>query len=256
MRLRKLKQHFLNQEWMAVSLDLVIVILGVFLGLQLGNWNSEKEQFSLYQNSQQRLLLEIRDNLTTLAILDKESKAYISIVSAGFEALINCDTSQEKAIIGAINASTGTYGVSLRTEALDHLLHFKELQGSEYENLRNTANDAKWFVDLSLREANMIETLPMDFTVMLSPAVTISAETEEKETQYAGNDYTRKVRQLKLAMPIEQACKDEQLLKALYQWERWQGFLPRLIDNLKERHHMLEQALVEVAGNFPSSNKL
>lgn len=250
MRLRRLKQHFSNQDWFAIGLDLVIVILGVFLGLQFGNWNSEKEQFSLFEISQQRLLIEIKDNQNTLDVLSRESKAYISTVSNGFEALIGCDSSQEEAIVRAINASTGTYGVNLRTEALDHLLQFKELQGSDYKNLRSTATDAKWFVDLSLREASMLEVLPMDISVMQSPAVAVSAETDEREIEYAGNDYTRKVRQLELAVPVEQACKDEQLLKALYQWERWQGFLPRLITNLKERYSKLEQALQEIDGNI------
>lgn len=42
MILRRLKEHVRDQNWFAVALDFVIVIVGVFIGIQLGNWNSAR----------------------------------------------------------------------------------------------------------------------------------------------------------------------------------------------------------------------
>ena len=41
MRLRSLTQHLNNQNWFAVVLDLFIVVVGVFIGIQVSNWNEE-----------------------------------------------------------------------------------------------------------------------------------------------------------------------------------------------------------------------
>lgn len=42
MLLRRLIEHFRNQQWTAVALDFVIVVVGVFVGLQVDNWNQER----------------------------------------------------------------------------------------------------------------------------------------------------------------------------------------------------------------------
>ena len=39
MILRRITANFRRQDWMAVVIELVIVILGVFIGIQVSNWN-------------------------------------------------------------------------------------------------------------------------------------------------------------------------------------------------------------------------
>lgn len=52
MIVRRLARHVREQNWTAVALDFAIVVLGVFLGLQLGNWNDARSD-----RAQERLLL-------------------------------------------------------------------------------------------------------------------------------------------------------------------------------------------------------
>ena len=40
MILRRVIKHVQNQEWTAIAIDFVIVVLGVFVGLQVSNWNA------------------------------------------------------------------------------------------------------------------------------------------------------------------------------------------------------------------------
>ncbi len=42
MLLRRVIEHIKDQNWTAVALDLVIVIVGVFLGIQVSNWNASQ----------------------------------------------------------------------------------------------------------------------------------------------------------------------------------------------------------------------
>ena len=39
MILRSVTKHVKEQNWFAVILDLVIVVFGVFIGIQVSNWN-------------------------------------------------------------------------------------------------------------------------------------------------------------------------------------------------------------------------
>ena len=42
MILRSLTQHLKDQNWFAVGLDFAIVVIGVFIGIQVSNWNENR----------------------------------------------------------------------------------------------------------------------------------------------------------------------------------------------------------------------
>lgn len=42
MILRRITKHIKAQNWTAVALDFVIVVVGVFIGIQVSNWNAER----------------------------------------------------------------------------------------------------------------------------------------------------------------------------------------------------------------------
>lgn len=43
MRLRRVIEHLRTQNWTAVALDLLITVVGVFIGIQVSNWNGERQ---------------------------------------------------------------------------------------------------------------------------------------------------------------------------------------------------------------------
>lgn len=43
MILRRVIAHFRKQEWTAIAIDFVIVVVGVFVGLQVNNWNEARK---------------------------------------------------------------------------------------------------------------------------------------------------------------------------------------------------------------------
>ena len=58
MLLRRLSKNLESQNWTAVCLDLVIVILGIFLGLQVSQWYEGRQEIALEASILDRLRVE------------------------------------------------------------------------------------------------------------------------------------------------------------------------------------------------------
>lgn len=61
MILRRITQHVKDQNWFAVWLDFFIVVVGVFIGIQVANWNAERAERSLEAVYSERLHQEVID---------------------------------------------------------------------------------------------------------------------------------------------------------------------------------------------------
>jgi hypothetical protein len=55
MILRRIKAHVEKENWFAVGIDFCIVVLGVFIGLQVANWNTQRSDANRGQDYLQRL---------------------------------------------------------------------------------------------------------------------------------------------------------------------------------------------------------
>ena len=60
MLLRRFIDHVRAQNWTAVALDFVIVVLGVFVGVQLGNWNEARLTRINAAKYEERLMADLR----------------------------------------------------------------------------------------------------------------------------------------------------------------------------------------------------
>lgn len=68
MILRKFTKHITDQNWFAVGLDVIVVITGIFLGLQVADWNEERKSAELRQFYVERLLRDIdNDKMNAVA---------------------------------------------------------------------------------------------------------------------------------------------------------------------------------------------
>ena len=59
MILRRIVKHVQNQNWVAIAIDLVIVIVGVYIGIQAQAWTTERENRTI----EHQYLLSLHDNL-------------------------------------------------------------------------------------------------------------------------------------------------------------------------------------------------
>lgn len=66
MILRRVTGHLKQQHWTAISIDLLIVVLGVFIGLQVNNWNEARNERAKERTYLERLLVDFDANVNTL----------------------------------------------------------------------------------------------------------------------------------------------------------------------------------------------
>lgn len=62
MFVKGLRQEAARQNWFGVAVDLVILILGVFLGIQVNNWNQARLDREKGREFRQRLIGDIEAN--------------------------------------------------------------------------------------------------------------------------------------------------------------------------------------------------
>lgn len=63
MILRRVTAHFRRQEWTAIALDFLIVVVGVFIGLQASNWNEMRRERALEREYLERLHSDLQESL-------------------------------------------------------------------------------------------------------------------------------------------------------------------------------------------------
>ncbi|QIK97031.1 hypothetical protein G7076_11905 [Sphingomonas sp. HDW15A] len=67
MAIRRFREHVARQDWFAVLIDVGIVVLGVFLGIQASNWNEGRKTRALGADYRQQILSDLDNNITDLA---------------------------------------------------------------------------------------------------------------------------------------------------------------------------------------------
>ncbi len=80
MILRRVIAHFRKQEWTAVALDFVIVVLGVFVGLQVSNWNAARADQQRAQGYLERIGADLD---TDIALIDDRLKFWGQVADYG-----------------------------------------------------------------------------------------------------------------------------------------------------------------------------
>ena len=65
MILRRVIQHVKKQEWTAIAIDFVIVVVGVFVGIQVQQWSNERSERKLERVYLERILSDINISIET-----------------------------------------------------------------------------------------------------------------------------------------------------------------------------------------------
>jgi len=76
MILRRFTKHVTDQNWFAVGLDVIVVVVGIFLGMQVSNWNTTR----LEEQKNKSYIERIREDLTENKKDFTQRKAYFNQV--------------------------------------------------------------------------------------------------------------------------------------------------------------------------------
>ena len=124
MILRRLATAFRKQDWLTVAVETLIVVFGVFIGLQVNNWNEARMQ----RAEERGVLVQLRDELNdSVEVIDFQSRYVSGVVASGRRALAylksgeDCKNDCEELLIDFFHASQvwGTpYDYTMYQEAL------------------------------------------------------------------------------------------------------------------------------------------
>lgn len=106
MILRRLTENLRVQNWTAISIEFLIVVMGVFIGIQAANWNQER----LERRETEQLLEQVDVELTSFIVyIDSLDDYYASAGRYGDRAMAgwrgDASVSDEEFVIAAYQAS-------------------------------------------------------------------------------------------------------------------------------------------------------
>lgn len=87
---RRIVHHLKQQHWTGVFIELVIVILGVFIGLQVDNWNQQRQGHALEQQYLQRLHDDMKLSIETADYNIRDMRRQYRLEGDMLDALKSC----------------------------------------------------------------------------------------------------------------------------------------------------------------------
>jgi len=237
MILRRVIEHVKKQEWTAVFLDFVIVVLGVFVGLQVSNWNAAQADALEYQAALVRLRGEIDANIKMLDAADADVAAEAPSVRRAYDALETCaDDEQTRRVVNeGLKVISGSNGLQIRGSELERLTSDPQLLAQQSRDVRSRLSDLQFVTDLVERVAIIFEDIPLQSRVERITALRPGPRVEY-ETTYLGAAYRVNRRPLELNEPVSAACNNHDLVAALWLWERYQSNLPIFGERLRAEY--------------------
>jgi hypothetical protein len=84
MILQRLMHHLRAQNWFSVAVEIAIVLVGVFLGIEVSNWNEARQQRAAANEYVARIREDLAGNLREL---ETRSRYYLQVKAHGLRAL-------------------------------------------------------------------------------------------------------------------------------------------------------------------------
>ena len=139
MNLRRIVEHVRKLDWPAFGIELLVVIVGVFIGLQVSNWNVEREARQRGAMFAERLKADLREEAWYYQLQIEYSRDVLASAERAVDALSGrSDDSNETLLISAYRATQ--YKQRARRRATyDELVSTGTLGLIKGQTLRNTA---------------------------------------------------------------------------------------------------------------------
>lgn len=134
MILRRLAQNLKEQNWTAIVIEFVLLVAGVFLGIQAANWNEQRAEDA----KAEEYLARIRGSLEEdLKAIDRRDRFWRQVIDYGKQAIHHAETGQLvdgsawKSVLAYYQAS------QVMTFTLDDATYLEMRDGGELGLIRN-----------------------------------------------------------------------------------------------------------------------
>jgi hypothetical protein len=139
MNLRRIMEHVRKLEWRAIGIELVIVIVGVFIGMQVSNWNVEREARQTGAMFAERLKADLREEAWYYQLQIEYSRDVLANAERAVDALSGRLNDSNEALLISAYRATQYKQKARRRATYDELVSTGTLGLISSQTLRNTA---------------------------------------------------------------------------------------------------------------------
>lgn len=237
MILRRLSDAIRRQDWFTVVIETLIVVFGVYIGLQVNNWAQDRADRRDYNAALERLRDEIAANRETMDMTDSDLAAELPRVRGALDALETCadDPATLAAVNDGISVFFGTNGIKFRTDALDELTASPRLLAQQPRAVRSRLSDLRFYQQIAQTQADGYEARPQTVMAERIPVLTPGPRQPFRAT-FLGIVYEGERRPMRLRVPVSEACRNADLVAAFWKWDRLQSNLPILTAKMRAEY--------------------
>lgn len=227
MLLRRLTTHVEDQNWFAVVLDFLIVVFGVFIGIQVGNLNENRQQSAVYDEAFDRAVVEMQANLVGQKWAADGIRTELPIIQRAIADLQACRTDADAVnnIKAALLPLMNPYLLQVEDDALGHLIgndDFLKYQSSpQREALTRLYRSIKYlriiesYSQKSLQESSSTGLPTLQFGAVTATDLNDYVDFIVEENPLSIPYY----REVILPEALPDLCGDTEFLSWLYNWE-------------------------------------
>jgi hypothetical protein len=136
---RRVIGHLKNQQWTAFGIELVIVVLGVFIGIQVSNWNQERINSRQAANFAERLKADLREEDWGYQLLIAYNREVLANAERALAALEGRATMSDEALLVSAYRATQYKQKLRRRSTYDELISTGTIGLIRDQKLRDTA---------------------------------------------------------------------------------------------------------------------
>lgn len=138
MLLRRVTEHVREQNWTAIVIDFVIVVVGVFIGIQVANWNAERETRQKAAIFTERLKADLREEAWSYQLLIEYSRDVLANAEVAVDALSGKTAASNEALLVSAYRATQYKQQRRRRSTYDELISTGTIGLIEDQRLRDT----------------------------------------------------------------------------------------------------------------------
>jgi hypothetical protein len=139
--LRHVIAHLRRQDWTAVFIELVVVVVGVFIGVQASNWNEERETNQKAAVFTERLKADLRVEAWNYEMQVGYNEQVLANAERAVDALTGRASLSDEALLIAAYRATQFNGNTRRRATYDELTSTGEISLIRDPELRTLAMD-------------------------------------------------------------------------------------------------------------------
>ena len=229
MILRSITKHVKDQNWFAVGIDFCIVVFGVFLGIQIGNWNDSRLDQQTYQQAHERMVTEARNNIDIIENSLANALPFSETVYSAIEDIRACrnDEQARERIHEAIDILSVTFAPSIQDIAISQLTSSERLLETQSAQRREQyTRYAQYLSSRKIWSKIMVEKMEARSDT-LHPFIDFGPLKERDNINVGHSDRSRV-----LVVEIDEACKDDEFRKLFYLWEAGNSYQVDLLTEI------------------------